>query len=89
MIYQMTIYYGAILNNEVIYSLESNLEDCKTLPSEIDEYAFKYPLEQAILGDELNPNDFEIGYLTKEQYENRFDIENEKAITWTIKNQEE
>ncbi len=84
MIYQMIIYYGAILNGQVIYSLQSTLEDCNKFPTEMNEIMFKYPVEQAILKDGLNIDDFEIGYLTKEQYENRFDIEHEKITTYTI-----
>ena len=85
MIYQMTIYYGAILNGEVIYALKNNLEDCQTFPIEVNEYVFKHILKQTILDDGLNPGDFEMEYLTKEQYENRIDIENEKVITLPIK----
>lgn len=83
MIYQMQVYYGALLNGQAIYSLESSLEDCKRFPNEINEDAFKYPIEQAILKDGFKLEDFEIGYLTKEQYENRFDIEHENSTTWT------
>lgn len=84
MIYQMIIYYGAMLNGKAIYSLKTTSEDCTKFPSEINETIFRYPIEQAILKDGLNINDFEIGYLTKEQYENRFDIENEKVTTKTF-----
>lgn len=84
MIYQMTVYYGAMLNNQVIYSSETTFNDCNMFPDKIDEYMFKYPIEQAILNDGFNLSDFKIGYLTKEQYDNRFEIENEKTVSWTI-----
>lgn len=84
MIYQLTIYYGAVLNNEVIYSLESNVMDCTKLPDNIDENMFRYHIEQAIVKDGFNPNDFIIGYLTKEQYENRSNKGNENTVQWTI-----
>ncbi|WP_321834765.1 hypothetical protein [Clostridium butyricum] len=84
MIYQMIIYYGAMLNGQAIYSLQTTLEDCNKFPSEMNETMFRYPIEQAILKDGLNIDDFKIGYLTKEQYENRFDIEHEKVTTHTI-----
>lgn len=84
MIYQMIIYYGAMLNGQAIYSLKTTLEDCSELPTEMNEIMFRYSIEQLILKDGLNIDDFEIGYLTKEQYENRFDIEYEKVTTHTI-----
>ena len=80
----MIIYYGAMLNGQAIYSLQTTLEDCNKFPSEMNETMFRYPIEQAILKDGLNIDDFKIGYLTKEQYENRFDIEREKVTTHTI-----
>ena len=84
MIYQMQIYYGALLNGQAIYSLESSLDNCTKFPDKINEKVFRYPIEQAILKDGFKLENFEIGYLTKEQYENRFDIEHENATTWTI-----
>lgn len=86
MIYQMIIYYGAMLNGQSIYSLQTTLENCNKFPTKINEIAFRYPIEQAILKDGLSIDDFEIGYLTKEQYENRFDIEHEKVIKRTFIN---
>ncbi len=84
MIYQMQIYYGALLDGQAIYSLESSLEDCNKFPNDINEDMFKLPIIQAIKKDGLNPNDFEIGYLTKEQYDNRYSKETEKSTTWSI-----
>lgn len=84
MIYQLTIYYGATLNNEVVYSLESNIKDCTKLPDNINDSMFRYHIEQAILQDGFNPNDFTIGYLTKEQYENRSNKGNENTVQWTV-----
>lgn len=84
MIYQMIIYYGAMLNDQAIYSSQTILEDCNKFPTEMNETVFRYPIEQAILKDGLNIDDFKIGYLTKAQYENRFDIEHEKVTTHTI-----
>ena len=86
MIYQMKIYYGAMINGQAVYSLESSLDDCKTFPTKIDESGFKELIESAILNDGFNIEDFEIRYLTKKEYENRFDIENEKSTFWTVDN---
>lgn len=83
MIYQMTIYYGAVVNGEAIYSIQTSLEDCKEFPENIDEIIFKYPLEQLIIKDGLKVSDFEFRYLTKEEYDNRYDKENEKVTTKT------
>lgn len=84
MIYQMQIYYGAVLNGQVIYSFKVSLDDCTKFPDELNEDTFKYPIDKIILNDGLNVEDFEIRYLTKEEYDNRFDIENEKTIKWSI-----
>lgn len=86
MLYQMTIYYGALLNGQAIYSLETFSEDCRKFPSknDINEDMFRLPIIQAIKRDGLNPDDFEIGYLTKEQYDNRYSKETEKSTTWSI-----
>lgn len=84
MIYQMQIYYGALLDGQAIYSLKSSLEDCKRFPDDINEDMFKIPIIQAIKKDGLNPDDFVIGYLTKEQYDNRYSKETEKSTTWSI-----
>lgn len=84
MIYQMQIYYGALLNGKAIYSLESSLYDCKKFPKGINQNTFKIQIQQAIVQDGLNPMDFEIGYLTKEQYDNRFSKETERSNTWII-----
>ncbi len=46
MIYQMIIYYGAMLNGQAIYSLQTTLEDCNKFPSEMNETMFRYPIEQ-------------------------------------------
>lgn len=86
MIYQMQIYYGAMLNGQAVYSLEISLDDGKTFPTKIDESGFKELIERAILNDGFNIEDFEIRYLTKKEYENRFDIENEKSTFWTVDN---
>lgn len=85
MIYQMQIFYGAMLNGKAIYSMEISLEDCETFPKRISEEVFKNQMVDMITNDGLNPNDFVIGYLTKEQYNNRYDKENEKVTTKTIK----
>lgn len=79
MIYQMTIYYGALLNGRAIYSIEYKLEDCRNIPKEFDENYLKNIIEQAILKDGFELNDFEICYLTKEQYEDRYDTKHEKV----------
>ena len=58
MIFQMKIYYGALLNGQAIYS---------------------------IVNDGFNPDDFEIGFLTKEQYQNRFCPETERVTVFELK----
>lgn len=86
MIYQMQVYYGAMLDGQAIYSMEISLDDCETFPKKISSAVFKNQMIDMIANDGLNPNDFVIGYLTKEQYNNRFDKENEKVTYKTIKN---
>lgn len=84
MIYQIQIYYGALLNGQAVYSLEGSLEDCRNIPDEINEETLKKIIEQRIINDGLNPDNFEIGFLTKEQYENRFSPETEITTTWKV-----
>ncbi len=84
MIYQLKIYYGAILNGQAIYSLAVSLEDCKRFPEEINEENYENMIKMKIVEDGFNPDDFKIGYLTKEQYENRFSPKTEKVTTWNI-----
>lgn len=84
MIYQIKFYYGALLNGQAIYSLESSFQDCTKFPNEIDEKPFKDAIEKAIVKDGLNPDDFEIGFLTEEQYKNRFSPETEETRTFKL-----
>ena len=85
MIYQMKIYYGALLDGQAIYSIESSFQDCTKFPNQIDEEPFKNAIKQVILKDGLNPDDFEIGFLTEEQYKNRFNPETEETTTFKLK----
>ena len=82
MIYQIKIYYGAILNGQVIYSSETTFVDCTKLPNAINEEPFKNQIINAIKGDGLNPEDFIIGFLTENQYRNRFAKETEKVTSY-------
>lgn len=84
MIYQLQIYYGAVLNGKTVYSLESSFIDCTKPFNGIKEDIFRKHIEDAILKDGFNPNDFKIGYLTKKQYENRL-CEEETTTTVKIK----
>lgn len=88
MIYQMTIYYGALLNGQVIYSLENNLTDCRKFPDEIDGNIFKKQLRDFIQSQNLNPDDFEYSFLTKEQYENRITKNDENKHVYQIDSKE-
>lgn len=84
MIYQIQIYYGALLNDKAIYSIETSLENCTKIQEAINEEPLKNLIINAIKNDGLNPSDFEIGFLTKEQYDNRFSPETEKTKTWKV-----
>ena len=84
MIYQMQIYYGALLDGQAIYFLESLLEYYTKFPNEINEEPFKNVIEKGINHDGLNQDNFEKGFLTKEQYKNRFNPETENTTTWKV-----
>lgn len=84
MIYQLTIYYGAMVNGIAIYSICSEFEDCKSFPPKINEDIFRGPIVKAIKEDGLNPADFELRYIKKEKYENRFEIEHEKTTITVV-----
>lgn len=72
MIYQLTIYYGAVLNGKAIYSIEQNLINCKKLMSkEFDDTELKKALMSAIEKDGLDATLFDYRFLTKEEYENK------------------
>lgn len=83
MIYQLIIYYGALINGKVVYSNKTELVDATILPTQLDEKIFKDMLVMQIEQDGLNVKDFEFSYLTKEQYESR--DKNERQIELTIK----
>lgn len=85
MIFQMKIYYGALLNGQAIYSIESSFDDCTKFPNNIDEKPLKNLIKQAIVNDGFNPDDFEIAFLTKEQYQNRFCPETERVTVFELK----
>ncbi|XZH34295.1 hypothetical protein ACSW8L_15400 (plasmid) [Clostridium perfringens] len=84
MIYQMTIYYGAKLNGQVIYSTEINLKDCTKFPKSINEEVYKKQLEKLIIRDGFYPKYFEYGFLTKSEYENRITKDNEESFNYTV-----
>lgn len=74
MIYQLTAYYGALIKDKVIYSMELNLNDCtKFLTEDIDYTLFKEKLIENIINDGFNPNDFTFDWITKEQYNNKIE----------------
>lgn len=87
MIYQMTIYYGATVNGQAIYTMENTFLDCTKLPKTLDDKVYKEFIMERIKKDGFNPSDFEIGFLTKEQYENRLFSNEEKTTVLNIKNQ--
>lgn len=83
MIYQMIFYYGAKINNQVIYSTRVDLEDCTKFPSKINEAIYKEQLKQLIVKDGFaDPKDFTYGFLTKAEYENRITKGKEKIISF-------
>lgn len=84
MIYQMTIYYGAKLNGQVIYSTEINLKDCTKFPDKIDGEVYKKQLEELIKNDGFYPECFEFGFLTKDEYENRYTKDNEENFNYIV-----
>jgi hypothetical protein len=72
MIYQLTIYYGALIGDKAVYTAELNFNDCKELLTEpIDCASIKNYLIEKIISDGFNPDDFTFDWLTKEQYENK------------------
>ena len=86
MIYQMEIFYGALLNGQAIYSMSTKLDNCTVFPKkEFNEDYFKEPLVKLIKSKDDDPDNYEFCYLTKEQYEKRFDIENEDVKEIEIK----
>lgn len=86
MIYQMEVFYGALLNSQVIYSMSTKLDNCTAFPKkEFDENYFKETLIKFIKSKDDDPNNYEFNCLTKEEYENRFDIENEDVKEIEIK----
>ena len=38
MIFQLEVYYGAMLNGQAIYTLKNSLENCTKFPHTLDEY---------------------------------------------------
>lgn len=86
MIFQLEVYYGAMLNGRAIYTLKNSLENCTKFPHELDKYEshFKNLITENIKKNGFDPNDFEFGFLTKEQYENRLGKENENSQSFTV-----
>lgn len=86
MIYQMTIYYGAILNTngQVVYSIENELTDCTKFPNNLKdlEEEMKCIIKHQIIKDGFNTENFTIGYLTKEQYNNRYKYEKSQVAIY-------
>jgi hypothetical protein len=84
MIYQMTLYFGAIINEKVIYSGEITFDDCTQLLKEpVNFTPFKEELIRLIEKDGFNPNDFTYDWITKEQYSNK--IESKVEMDYEIK----
>jgi hypothetical protein len=74
MIYQFTAYYGALIRDKVIYSMELSFNDCtKFLTEDIDSEPYKDYIAKKIIADGFNPNDFTFDWLTKEQYKNKIE----------------
>jgi hypothetical protein len=72
MIYQLNAYYGALVENKVIYSAELTFDDCtKFLTKPINCEPLKNKIIEKIINDGFNPDDFTFDWLTKEQYENK------------------
>lgn len=88
MIYQIEIYYGALLNGNVIYSIKLNFTDCTKFKNNINEQKLENIIKSSIEKDGFNTEDFEIRFLTKEEYENRYDIEHEHSIKLNIKSKD-
>lgn len=86
MIFQMTFYYGAKINGQVIYSTKVKLEDCRKFPSSINGDVYKKQLEQQITNDGFaDPKDFTYGFLTKDEYDNRPIKGNENTTKFEIR----
>jgi protein-arginine kinase activator protein McsA len=73
-IYQLEIYYGAMIGGKSMYSSKITFNDCKkpfncTMHIE----AIKEQIENLIRNDGFEPADFVFDYLTKEQYDNRIE----------------
>jgi len=74
MIYQLKIYYGALIGDKVIYSAELNFDDCTTLLNEpIDHKPLKKYIINKIIKDGFDPSNFIFDWLTKKQYENKIE----------------
>lgn len=77
MIYQLKLYYGAKLQGQAIYTAEIEMQDCKQvfLPENIED--LDIPLKAQIFAliekDGFSAEDFEFGWLTQEEYDNRVD----------------
>lgn len=88
MIYQLKILYGAILNDQVIYSTETTIFDCKKPFKTIDENMCRYKIIEAIKRDGFKPDDFEFEFITQDQYDNRFDKKSENTETIIFKKED-
>lgn len=86
MFFQIEYYYGASINGQAIYCMKNSFTDCTKFPQTLEEKFCKEFIIERIKKDGFDPNDFEIGFLTKEQYENRLDKETEKSTTIKIEN---
>ena len=86
MIYQLEILYGAKIGDKVYYSVCTAVNDCTELLEKFpNENMFKEPIVKKIKEDGLNPDDFEFGFLTKDQYENRNKPENSVTVNYKNK----
>jgi len=81
MIYQLKVYYGALVNDKVIYSAELTFDDCtKLLTEPLDSSSLKDYINNKIIADGFNPDNFTFGWLTKEQYENKIESKVDEEI---------
>lgn len=89
MIYQLKVLYGAVLNGQVIYATETTFFDCTKPFKTIDENVCKHKIIEAIKRDGFKPEDFEIRFITQEEYDNRFDKDSEEVNTITFKKEDD
>lgn len=83
-IYQLQIYYGAVLGGRAIYTVTIAFDNCtEMLKDTINIEPYKQELIKLIEQDGFNPNDFIFDFLTKEQFINAVDSKTRKKIEIT------